>query len=108
MQGFLCSLAIIDICKEEIPGGYFVFRIPHWEPTYLEPSINAIGASTTVLNLIDMAGFNAFLTGRDYSGKIIGMHRADERPVLQLLICSAEILQRLSVEKLDFARRAHR
>src|SRR5580765_5254028 len=36
------------------------------------------------------------------------MHRADERPVLQFLICSAEILQSLPVQKLNLSHRTHR
>jgi len=36
------------------------------------------------------------------------MNGTDEGPVLQLLICFAEILQSLPVEKLHLAQRAHR
>ena len=52
-------LAVIDVSKEEIPCGYRTFRISHREAANLEPSVNAIRASTTVLNLIDLPGFDA-------------------------------------------------
>src|SRR5215467_1549491 len=52
-QGLLCSLAIIDVCKEQIPRGYLVLRVSYREAANLEPSVNAISTAATVLNLIN-------------------------------------------------------
>src|SRR5215469_2933101 len=51
-------IKVIEVCKEQIPGVYFVFRISHRETADLEPSINAISASTTMLNVIDLSRFD--------------------------------------------------
>src|ERR1700722_5999933 len=52
LQRFLTASAILDVCKEEIPGSYRTFRISHWETTNLEPSVDAISPSTTMFNLV--------------------------------------------------------
>src|SRR5262249_54087760 len=109
-QGFLAPPAILDVRKEQIPRGYLVFCISHRETADLEPSVNAISATTTVLNLIDLPRFNGFLTRLDHAREVVWMNGADERPVLQLFTCSAEILKGLLVEKLYFShcpRRGH-
>src|SRR5215469_6359908 len=56
-QGLLCSLAIIDVCEEEIPRGYLVLRVSYREAANLEPSVNAISTAATVLNLINLSRF---------------------------------------------------
>ena len=106
LQSLFSLFAIIDVCKQEIPGGYRTFRIPHWEAANLEPSINAISAPATVLNVIDLPRFDGLYSGLDYARKVIRMNGIDQGPVLQLLVCFAEILQGLAVEKLDFAHSA--
>ena len=107
-QGLLRELAIIDIGQQEIPGAYRTFRIAHWEAANLEPSIDAIGAPTTVLNRIDLARFDGLCQSLNHAGKVIRMNGIDEGPVLQILICLAEILQDLAIEELDLARCAQR
>ena len=107
-QSLFSLLAIIDVGQEQIPGGYRTFRIPHRQAANLEPPVNAVSASATVLDFIDLPGFDGFGACLDDARKIIRMNGADEGPVLQLLICLAEILQDLPVEKLHFAHRAHR
>ena len=57
LQSLFSLLAIIDVCKEEIPGGYRTFRIPHWEAANLKPSVHAVSAPATVLNVIDLLPF---------------------------------------------------
>ena len=108
LQSLFSLFAIIDVCKEEIPGGYRTFRISHREAANLEPSVNAISASATVLNLIDLPRFDRLFARLDYARKVIRMNGIDEGPVLQLLICFAEILQGLAVEKLHLAHCARR
>src|SRR5262249_51394194 len=76
-QGFLSSLAIIDVCKEQIPRGYLVFRISHRETANLEPSVNAISATAAVLNLIDLPRLDRLFARLNYARKVIWMNRAD-------------------------------
>src|SRR5262249_690258 len=103
LQSLFSLFAIIDVCKQEIPGGYCTFRIPHREAANLKPSVNAISTPATVLNVIDLPRFDGLHTGLDYPRKIIRMNGIDEGPVLQLPMCFAEILQGLAVQKLHLA-----
>src|SRR5215467_1435408 len=95
--------AIIDVCKEQIPRGYLIFRILHRETANLEPSVNSIGTAAAVFNLVDLPRLDRLFAHLNYARKVIWMNRTDEGPVLQLLICLAEILQGLAVQKLHFA-----
>src|SRR5262249_12337660 len=102
--------AIIDVYKKQIPRGYLVFLISHRETADLEPSINAISAAATVLNLIDLPRLDRFFACLNYARKVIWMNRTDEGPILQLLTCSTEIPKSLAVQELHFAhctRRRH-
>src|SRR6516164_6403422 len=107
-QGLLCSLAIIDVCKEEIPRGYLVFRISHWEATNLEPSVNAISTAATMLNLVDLSRFDRLFAHLNYARKVIRMNGIDQCPILQLFTGFAKILQGLPVQKLNLAHRSRR
>src|SRR5215472_2221598 len=80
-QGLLCSLAIIDVCKEEIPRGYLVLRVSYREAANLEPSVNAIRAATTVLNLVDLARLDRLFACLDYARKVIRMNGINQGPV---------------------------
>ena len=88
LQSLFSFFAILDVCKKEIPGGYRTFRIPHWEAANLEPSVYAIGASATMLNVVDLSGFDRLFARFDHARKVIRMNGIDEGPVLQLLTCS--------------------
>src|SRR5262249_2940955 len=107
-QSLFSLFPVIDVRKQEVPVGERTFRIPHWEAANLEPSVNAISAPASVLNVIDLPRFDCSCAGLDHAGEIVRMNDADESPVLQLLICFAEILQGLAVEKLDLAPCSHR
>jgi len=61
-----------------------------------------------VLDFVDPSAFDGLDAGLDYAGKVIRMNDIDQGPVLQLLVCFAEILQGLAVEKLDVAPCARR
>src|ERR1044071_1355982 len=61
-----------------------------------------------MLDIIDLPRLDRFRTRLDHAWKIIGMNGAYQRPVPQLLVCLSEILQSLTVEKLDVAPRRHR
>src|SRR5262249_44389144 len=84
MQGFLCSLAIVYVGKEQVPRGYLVFRVPHRETADLEPSENPISAAAAVLNLIDLPRFNGFFARLNCSRKVIRVDGIDQGPILQL------------------------
>src|SRR5215469_11127954 len=58
LQCLFSLLAIIYVCEEQIPRGYLIFRISHREAASLEPSVNAISALATVLNLVDLSRFD--------------------------------------------------
>src|SRR6266481_327185 len=107
-QGLFSSLAILDVCQEEIPGAYRACCIPRRKAANLKPSVNAVRASTAMFNLIDLPRFDGPGTRFDYTRKVIRMHGADQGPVLQLLVCLAEILEGLPVEKLHLAHCTHR
>jgi hypothetical protein len=100
-------LALVDIREQKIPSGYCTFRVAHGLAPNLEPSIHSVSPSTAVLNLIDLARFDAFDAGINYARQVVRMHSANEGPVLQFVICLAEILQRLAIEELDLAQCAH-
>src|SRR5215469_1321277 len=104
----LGSLAIIDVCKEEIPGGYFVFRISQWEAADLEPSIHSVSTPATMFDFVDSTLFNGLTTSLHDARKSIRMNGISQGPVLQLLICLTEVLESLAVEKLNFTHWAHR
>src|ERR1700757_1118671 len=106
-QLLLGTLAIIDVCKKEIPRGYFVFRISHRETADLEPSVYSVSTSAAVFDVIDTPLFDRFDASFDYAGKIIGVNGISQGPVLQLLIRFTEILECLAVQKLHFAHCAH-
>src|ERR1700757_488579 len=106
-QLLLGTLAIIDVCKKEIPRGYFVFRISYREPADLEPSVHSVCTPAAVLNLVDPALFDRLDASLDYARKVIRMNGISQGPVLQLLICLTEILEGLAVQKLHFAHCAH-
>src|SRR5262245_21531712 len=55
LQGLFRLFAVLDICEEQIPRRYLVFRITHRESTDLEPSVDAISAETTMLNLVELS-----------------------------------------------------
>src|SRR5215472_3783625 len=80
---FLGSLEVFNIRKEEIPGGYRIFRISHGEAANLEPSVNAISAAATVLNLVDRSRFDRLFARLDYLRKVIRMNGIDQGPILQ-------------------------
>src|SRR5215470_13075140 len=107
-QLLLGTLAIIDVCKKEIPRGYRVFRISHREAAHLEPSVNSIGTAAAVFNLVHPALFDRLDASLDDTGNIIRMNGISQGPMLQLFICLTEILEGLAVEKLHFAHCAHR
>src|SRR5215467_7183285 len=102
-QLLLGTLAIIDVCKKEIPGGYFVFRISYREPADLEPSVHSVCTPAAVLYLVDLALFDRLDASLDYARNIIRVNRISQGPVLQLLICLTEILEGLAVQKLHLA-----
>src|SRR5262249_8015412 len=77
MQGFLSSLAIIDVCKQQIPRGYLIVRISHRETANLEPSVNAIDATAAVLNLIDLPSLDRLFARLNYARKVVWMNRTD-------------------------------
>src|SRR6516164_9801271 len=109
-QFLLGALAVVDVDKEPIPCRYFTFRIPHRAAASLEPSVNTISASVTMLSFKVLARFDRLFPRLDCLRKIIGMNDTDAGPVLQLLSCLAEILQSLAVDKLNLAhstRRSH-
>src|SRR5262249_16298610 len=110
LQSFFSTFTIVDVSKEQIPRAYLVFRIAHGKTADLEPSVNAISAAATVLNLINLACLDRLFPRINDARKVIRVNRADEGPVFQLPACSAEILQGLAVKKLDLApctRRCH-
>src|SRR6202790_1116928 len=51
-DGILCALPVVDMRQQDVPAGNSIGRIPHGEGADLEPSINAIGAAATVLNVV--------------------------------------------------------
>src|SRR4029450_10297835 len=102
-QNFLCSLAIVDVCKEEIPSAYRTFRISRGKASNLEPSVNTIRASATMFNLVDLSRLDRLFARLDYARKVIRMNGIDQGPVLQLFTRFAEILEGLLVEKFHFA-----
>src|SRR5262249_14885571 len=108
LQRLFSLLAVINICKQEVPGGYRTCRTLHREAANLEPSVNAIRPSTTMLNFIGLPGFYRLHTDLDDARKVFRMNDIDESPVLQLLTGFAEILQGLSVKKLHLARSTRR
>ena len=57
-QSLFGHLAILDVGQEQIPCGYRTLRIPHRQAANLEPSVNAVSAATTVLDLINPPGFD--------------------------------------------------
>src|SRR5262249_11694303 len=76
-------LAIVDICKQEIPRGYLIFDISHWEAANLEPSVDAISAAATMLDLIDLSRFDRLFAGLYHAWKVVRMNGIDQGPVLQ-------------------------
>src|SRR5262249_14682359 len=74
----------------------------------LEPSINAVKASATVLDFIDLACFERLYPCLNHAGEIVRMNDVDKGPVLQLLVGFAEVLQRLAVEELGITPRRRR
>src|SRR5215469_271488 len=107
MQSFLCALTIIDVCKKEVPRGYFVFRVSHRETAYLEPSVHSVRTPAAMFDVIDTPLFDRFDASFDYAGKIIRVNGITQGPVLQVVTCFAEILQGLTVEKFDLTHCAH-
>src|SRR5262249_36981235 len=57
---------------------------------------------------IDLSGFDGFLSLLEHARQVIRVNGLDESPFLQLLLCSAEIFQRLAVQKLHLSHRAGR
>src|SRR5262245_42975891 len=103
MQRFLSPLTIVDVSKEEIPRGYRTFHSPRWEAANLDPPVNPISASTTVLNFVDLSGLERLFARLDHARKVIRMNGIDQGPILQLFTGFAKILQDLPVQKLYFA-----
>src|SRR5262249_36344227 len=82
-QLLLGALAIIDVCKKEVPGGDFSLCVSHRETADLEPSIYAVGTPAAVLYFVNETLFDRLDASLHYVGKIIGMNRVRQGPVLQ-------------------------
>src|SRR6516225_9901073 len=89
---------------KRIPVADLAFRISRWYGAHLEPAVNPIRASKTGLDVKGLARFDRLCPSLDYARKILRMNHTDASPVLQLLICFAEILQFRAVEKRRLAR----
>jgi len=74
LQSLFSLFAIVDVCKQKIPGGYRTFYVAHWETANLEPSVNAIRAAATVLNIVDLPRFDRLNAGLDNARKTIRMN----------------------------------
>jgi hypothetical protein len=107
-QGLLGTLKVIDVSKEEIPRAYLIFCVSHRKAANLEPSVHPIRTPAAVLHFIDPTLLNGPDASLDDAWKVIRMNDIGQCPVFQVLSCLAEILQSLTVEKLDLTLRAHR
>jgi len=73
----------------------------------LEPTVYAIGSTSTILKIKRLPSFERAPPGVAYPRKIIRMSGVAGGPILQFLSRLAKIFQDLAVEKLDLARAAH-
>src|SRR5215472_11073465 len=81
-QFLLGTLAIINVCKKEVPRGYFVVRVSHRKTAYLEPSVYSIRTPATVFYVVNTTLFDRLNASRYYAGKVIRMNGIRQRPVL--------------------------
>src|SRR5262249_13140117 len=77
-QSFFGLLTVIDVCEEEIPGGDHAFWAAHRQAANLKPAIDAISASTAMLDVVQIPGLDTLLSRLDHAGKVIRMNGADQ------------------------------
>src|SRR5262249_35154191 len=95
--------ALLDVGIEPIPRRYLTFRIPRCAAARLNPSVNSIGPSIPLLNIVGLARFYRLSPCLDDSGKVVRVNDIDARPVFQFLPRLAEIFHHLLIKKLHLA-----
>src|SRR5580704_8954642 len=90
-QFTLGSLAVVNVGRQDIPTDNATLGVTQRMSSHVEPAVDAIGPTATILKLKRLPSFKRALPDVDRRKNVIRMKRVACRPILQFLGRLAEI-----------------
>src|SRR5580704_18913169 len=85
------ALAVVNVGRQDIPTDNATLGVTQRTNSHVEPAVDAIGSTATILKIKRLPSFKRALPGVDRAKNVIRMKRVVCRPVLQFLGRLAEI-----------------
>src|SRR5580704_4526589 len=106
-QFTLGALAVVNVGRQDIPTDNATLCVTKRTNSHVEPAVDAIGSTATILKLKRLPSFKRALPGVDRGKNVIRMKSVACRPILQFLGRLSEKLQNLAVDEFDLTSRGH-